>query len=174
MDVLKPYIEKGKLNVVSGKVDFADVATPEWKTENAQNRMENIISSFYADGTKLDAVLCSNDSTALGVENALASSYNGEWPVITGQDCDMANVKNMLQDKQSMSVFKDTRELAKQVVKMCGQILSNETVDVNNTSDYDNGKGVVPTFLCDPVFADKDNYKELLIDSGYYSEADLQ
>lgn len=86
----------------------------------------------------------------------------------------MANVKNMLQDKQSMSVFKDTRELAKQVVKMCGQILSNETVDVNNTSDYDNGKGVVPTFLCDPVFADKDNYKELLIDSGYYSEADLQ
>ena len=61
-----------------------------------------------------------------------------------------------------------------QVVKMCGQILSNETVDVNNTSDYDNGKGVVPTFLCDPVFADKDNYKELLIDSGYYSEADLQ
>ena len=48
------------------------------------------------------------------------------------------------------------------------------TVDVNNTSDYDNGKGVVPTFLCDPVFADKDNYKELLIDSGYYSEADLQ
>ena len=174
MDVLKPYIEKGKLNVVSGKVDFADVATPEWKTENAQNRMENIISSYYADGTKLDAVLCSNDSTALGVENALASSYNGEWPVITGQDCDMANVKNMLQDKQSMSVFKDTRELAKQVVKMCGQILSNETVDVNNTSDYDNGKGVVPTFLCDPVFADKDNYKELLIDSGYYSEADLQ
>ena len=174
MDVLKPYIEKGKLNVVSGKVDFADVATPEWKTENAQNRMENIISSFYADGTKLDAVLCSNDSTALGVENALASSYNGEWPVITGQDCDMANVKNMLQDKQSMSVFKDTRELAKQVVKMCGQILSNETVDVNNTADYDNGKGVVPTFLCDPVFADKDNYKELLIDSGYYSEADLQ
>ena len=120
MDVLKPYIEKGKLNVVSGKVDFADVATPEWKTENAQNRMENIISSYYADGTKLDAVLCSNDSTALGVENALASSYNGEWPVITGQDCDMANVKNMLQDKQSMSVFKDTRELAKQVVKMCG------------------------------------------------------
>ena len=174
MEVLQPYIDKGVLNVVSGKTEFAEVATPEWKTENAQSRMENIISSYYADGTKLDAVLCSNDSTALGVENALESAYNGEWPVITGQDCDMANVKNMLKDKQSMSVFKDTRELAKQVVKMCGQILNGETVDVNNTTDYDNGKGIVNTFLCDPVFADKDNYKELLIDSGYYTEADLQ
>lgn len=86
----------------------------------------------------------------------------------------MANVKNMIAGKQSMSVFKDTRELASQVVKMVGQVLSNQTVDVNNTKDYDNGTGIIPTFLCDPVFADINNYKELLIDSGYYTEADLQ
>jgi putative multiple sugar transport system substrate-binding protein len=80
----------------------------------------------------------------------------------------------MLADKQSMSVFKDTRELAKEVVKMVGQVLTGATVDVNNTKDYDNGTGVIPTYLCDPVFADKSNYKKLLIDSGYYTEADLQ
>ena len=39
MEVLNPYIESGKLNVVSGKTEFADVATADWKTENAQNRM---------------------------------------------------------------------------------------------------------------------------------------
>lgn len=174
MDVLKPYITSGKLVVKSGQTEFADVATANWSTETAQSRMENIISSYYSDGTTLDAVLCSNDSTALGVENALSGAYNGTWPVITGQDCDMANVKNMIAGKQSMSVFKDTRELAKQVVKMVGQVLSGATVDVNNTKDYDNGTGVIPTYLCDPVFADKDNYKTLLIDSGYYTEADLQ
>ena len=73
-----------------------------------------------------------------------------------------------------MSIFKDTRTLAAQVVKMVGQILKGETVDVNDTKTYDNGKGVVPSFLCEPVFADINNYKEILLDSGYYTEADLQ
>ena len=80
----------------------------------------------------------------------------------------------MLAGKQSMSIFKDTRTLAAQVVKMVGQILNNETVDVNDTKSYDNGTGIIPSFLCEPVFADVNNYKELLIDSGYYKEADLQ
>ena len=73
-----------------------------------------------------------------------------------------------------MSIFKDTRTLASQVVKMVGQILSGETVDVNDTKTYDNGTGVIPSYLCEPVFADINNYKELLIDSGYYTEDDLK
>ena len=174
MDLLKPYIESGKIVVKSGQVDFEQVATASWATENAQSRMENILSSNYADGTNLDIALCSNDSTALGVENALAANYKGNYPIITGQDCDVANVKNMIDGKQSMSIFKDTRTLAAQVVKMVGQILKGETVDVNDTKTYDNGKGVVPSFLCEPVFADINNYKEILLDSGYYTEADLQ
>ncbi len=173
MDVLKPYIESGKLVIQSKQQDFADVATANWSTETAQSRMENLISSYYGD-KQIDVVLCSNDSTALGVENALTSSYKGNWPIITGQDCDIANVKNMLAGKQSMSIFKDTRELAKQVVKMVGQIMTGATVDVNDTKSYDNGTGIIPTYLCEPVFADKDNYKELLIDSGYYTEDDLK
>ena len=174
MDVLNPYIESGKLNVVSGQTEFSDVATASWKTETAQSRAETILSSYYADGTNVDVWLCSNDSTALGVENALSSNYTGSYPIITGQDCDIANVKNMLEGKQAMSVFKDTRTLAKQVVKMVGQIIKGETVDVNNTETYDNGKKVVPSYLCEPVFADIDNYESILIDSGYYQASDLQ
>ena len=174
MDVLNPYIEAGKLVVVSGQTSFDEVATPTWATETAQSRAENILSSNYADGTQIDVWLCSNDSTALGVENALAANYNGEYPIITGQDCDIENVKNMIAGKQSMSIFKDTRTLASQVVKMVGQILNGETVDVNDTEKYDNGTGVIPSYLCEPVFADVNNYKELLIDSGYYAESDLQ
>jgi len=173
-DVLSPYIEEGKLVVPSGQVEFAEVATPQWKTDEAQNRAENILSSYYADGTELDAWVCSNDSTALGVETALAANYDGEYPIVTGQDCDIENVKNMLAGKQSMSVFKDTRTLASQVVKMVGQILNGEEVDVNDTETYDNGVIVVPSYLCEPVFADVDNLDELLIESGYYTEDQLQ
>ena len=174
IDVLKPYIESGKLVVKSGQTEFTDVATPTWKTEVSQTRADSILASYYADGSSINAWLCSNDSTALGVTNALEASYDGEWPIITGQDCDVSNVKNMIAGKQSMSVFKDTRTLAAQVVKMVGQILSGETVDVNDTETYNNNVITVPSFLCEPVFADASNYQELLIDSGYYTADQLQ
>ena len=172
-DVLKPYIDEGKLVVQSGKTTFNDVATPSWATETAQSEAENRISSFYTD-KDIDVWLCSNDSTALGVENALAANYKGKYPIITGQDCDIENTKNMIAGKQSMSVFKDTRTLASQVVKMVTQILKDETVDVNDTETYNNNVITVPSFLCEPVFADANNYKELLIDSGYYTEDQLK
>ncbi len=174
MDVLQKYIDEGKLVVQSGQVDFATVATAAWDSANAQSRMENIISSYYADGAKLDVILCSNDSTAFGVENALEANYTGDWPVITGQDCDIANVKNMIAGKQSMSIFKDTRTLATQVVSMVDAIMKGGEAPVNDTESYDNGTGIIPSYLCEPVFADVNNYKEILIDSGYYKEEDLQ
>ncbi len=174
MDVLNPYIESGKLVVKSGQTKFDECATAEWSSANAQSRAENILSSFYADGSNLDAWMCSNDSTAQGIVAALDANYSGTWPIVTGQDCDIVSVKNMIAGKQSMSIFKDTRTLASQVVKMVGQILAGETVEVNDTTTYDNGTGVIPSFLCEPVFADINNYKELLIDSGYYTEDQLQ
>lgn len=173
MDTLKPYIESGKLVVQSGQTAFEEVGTPKWATETAQSRADNIINTYYTD-KDIDVWLCSNDSTALGVTNSLAANYTGEYPIVTGQDCDIQNTKNMIAGKQSMSVFKDTRTLASQVVKMVGQILNNEEVEVNDTETYDNGTGVIPSFLCEPVFADANNYKELLIDSGYYTEDQLQ
>jgi putative multiple sugar transport system substrate-binding protein len=174
MSILQDYIDAGIIEVKSGQVDFEDVATASWATEKAQSRMDSILSNYYSDGTNLDICLCSNDSTALGVENSLAANYTGDYPIVTGQDCDIENTKNMIAGKQSMSVFKDTRKLAEQVVTMVGQILNNETVDVNDEETYDNGTGIIPSYLCTPEFADANNYKELLIDSGYYTEDQLQ
>ena len=174
MDVLNPYIENGKLVVISGQTTFEDCATPTWASSVAQSRAEEILSEFYADGTNIDAWLCSNDSTALGVTHALEKLYQGDYPIITGQDCDIENTKNMLAGKQSMSVFKDTRTLASQTVKMVSQILNGEEVDVNDTETYNNNMITVPSFLCEPVFADANNYSSVLIDSGYYKEEQLR
>ena len=174
MDVLQPYIDEGKLVVPSGQIAKEEVATANWATDAAQSRFENILSSNYADGTNLDAVHASNDSTALGVENALAANYTGEYPIITGQDCDIANVANIVAGKQAMSVFKDTRALASQVVEMVDAIISGEEVPVNDTETYDNGTGIIPSYLCEPVAVTQDNYKEMLIDSGYYTEDQIQ
>lgn len=174
MDVLQPYIDSVKLVVKSGQTAFEQVATANWDSEKSQNRMDTIIAGNYSDGTTLHAVMCSNDSTALGVENALAASYTGEYPIITGQDCDIANTKNMIAGKQAMSVFKDTRTLATQVVKMVDAVMKGGEAEVNDTKSYDNGTGIIPTYLCEPVVVTVDNYKEMLIDSGYYTEDQLK
>ena len=174
MDVLQPYIDADKLVCPSGQMTKDEVATAKWATETAQARFENILSSYYADGTNLDAVLASNDSTALGVENALAANYTGEYPIITGQDCDIANMPNIIAGKQAMSVFKDTRTLASKVVEMVDAVMQGGEAPVNDTETYDNGTGVIPSYLCEPVAVTVDNYKEMLVDSGYYTEDQLQ
>jgi putative multiple sugar transport system substrate-binding protein len=178
MSVLQPYIDDGVLVVPSDQTEQAQCAIENWNTEKSQARMENLISAQGSSpsGTKIDAVLSSNDSVAQGITNALvgAGYTKDDFPFLTGQDCDIASMKNMLQGLQSMSVFKDTRLLADQTVKMVDSVLKGEEPELNNTEDYDNGTGVIPSYLCDPIACTLDNYKELLIDSGYYTEDQLQ
>ena len=175
MSVLQPYLDAGTLVCPSGQVEKAVVATANWATDAAQSRFENILAANYADGTPLDAVLASNDSTALGVENALAASYeNDVYPIITGQDCDIAIMKNLIEGRQAMSVFKDTRTLAEKTVAMVDALMKGSEPPVNDTSTYDNGTGIIPSFLCEPVACTVDNYEELLIESGYYTMDQIQ
>lgn len=178
MSILQPYIDNGKLVIGSKQKDFTTIAIQGWDSAKAQARMDNLITSTYAKGTKLDVALSPNDSLAIGIvaslKNAGYGSADKPYPILTGQDCDKPNVKAMIKDQQSMSIFKDTRTLATKVVEMVDSVLQGKTADVNDTKTYDNGSKVVPSFLCDPVYADKANYKSILVDSGYYKETDLQ
>ncbi len=174
MSILQPYLDNGTIVCPSGQTEKAVVATANWATDAAQSRFETILGSYYADGTQLDAVLASNDSTALGVENALAASYTGNYPIITGQDCDIAIMKNLIEGKQSMSIFKDTRTLAAKTVEMVDAIMKGSEPPINDTKTYDNGTGIIPSFLCEPVACTADNYKEIVIESGYYTEDQLK
>jgi putative multiple sugar transport system substrate-binding protein len=138
--------------------------------------MDNRLNSFYSGGKKVDVVLSPNDSLALGIEQSLDShSYKvgADWPVITGQDADLANTKNMLASKQSMTVWKDTRTLGDQVAKMVDAIVKGQAVETNDTKSYNNGVKVVPSYLLPPIVVTKETVKEKLVDSGYYTAAQL-
>ncbi len=180
-DVLKPYIDEGKLVTPSGKApqtndDWASIGIQGWKSETAQSEMQNRLNSFYAGGEKVDVVLSPNDSLALGIAQALdAAGYTpGEdWPILTGQDADQANVLNILAGKQSMSVWKDTRQLGDRVATMISQLAAGEEVEVNDTETYDNGVKVVPSYLLDPTVVVADTVEEILVGSEFYSAEDL-
>jgi putative multiple sugar transport system substrate-binding protein len=180
-DVLEPYVESGQLVVPSGKIPegedgWKSIGILGWGSDDAQAEMDNRLSSFYSGGQKVDVVLSPNDSLALGIEQSLKSAgYKaGEgWPVITGQDADKANVKAILDGEQSMTVWKDTRELGDRVFQMIQQINGGEEVEVNDTETYDNGEKVVPAYLLDPQVVVKDDVQKLLIDSGFLQASDV-
>ena len=128
IDVLQPYIDAGTLNVVSGQTDFDTVATAQWSTDTALERAQNILSSYYADGTQLDVWLCSNDSTALGVAQAITSDYAGSNSVlITGQDGDEANLKNIVDGIQTMTVYKNVSNESVVTLGLAQAILNGDT-----------------------------------------------
>ena len=179
-DVLKPYVDSGELVVPSGKApasndDWASIGIQGWTSDGAQAEMENRLNSFYSGGTQVDAVLSPNDSLALGIAQALQGAgyaAGPDYPVITGQDADKANVLNMNAGLQSMSVWKDTRALGDRVATMVDSIVNGDEVEVNDTKTYDNGEKTVPTYLLDPQVITPDNV-DVLVESGYYKASDI-
>ncbi len=160
-DVLKPYIDAGILNVPSGQTEFQQVATKAWDTATALTRFQNILGSNYSGGTQLDIALCSNDSTALGVTQAIDSDYAGTNKVlITGQDGDEANLANIVDGKQTMTVYKAVANEAIATLDLGVALLNGETPDeslisnsgwdfecIYDTESYDNGTGTIPSYL---------------------------
>lgn len=187
MDVLNPYIEAGKVVVVSGQTDFDSVATDQWDTQTAMERMQNILASYYADGTQLDIALCSNDSTALGVVQAIESDYAGDNDVlVTGQDGDEANLANIVDGKQTMTVYKAVANEAVVTLDLVASILNGETPDAAliegsewgfdvayDTESYFTSDGNnCPSYLLVPTVVTSENMVAELVDTGYYTQGE--
>ncbi|MEV4709126.1 multiple monosaccharide ABC transporter substrate-binding protein [Actinoplanes sp. NPDC049316] len=178
MSVLQPYIDDKTLVVKSNQTDFKQVATLRWQPKVAQDRMENLLTSTYRSGAKVNGVLSPYDGLSIGILSALKSNGYGTagqpYPIVTGQDAEQASVKSIIKGEQYSTIYKDTRALAKTTVEMADAVLKGQTPQTNNTKDYNNGVKVVPSMLLDSVIVDKTNYKKELVDSGYYTEADLK
>ncbi|GAA2189899.1 MULTISPECIES: substrate-binding domain-containing protein [Leucobacter] len=155
MDVLQPKIDDGTLVVGSGQTDIQQTATAGWKAENAQSRMDTILTSAYSD-TDLDGVLSPNDTLARAVLTSVEQAGK-PLPVVTGQDSEVESVRSIMEGKQYSTINKDTALLVEQTIKMIGQLQQGEEVDVNDTDQYDNGSKVVPAYLLDPVIVTQEN-----------------
>ncbi len=174
MEVLQPYLDDGTLVCKSGRTSFDDTCILRWSQETAQQNMENYLTGFYAD-EDIDIVASAFDGFAYGAKAALegAGYTEANWPLITGQDAELMATKNIIAGWQTMSIYKDTRLLASKCVTMVQAVLEGSEPEINDTEQYNNGKIVVPSYLCTPVAVDKNNYKELLIDGEYYTEDQL-
>lgn len=177
MSVLKPYIDTGKLVVVSGQMGMDKVATLRWDGATAQSRMDNLLSAYYGN-KKINAVLSPYDGISIGIISSLKGVGYGSagqpMPVISGQDAEVPSIKAMLRGDQYSTIFKDTRDLAKVTADMVDATLAGKQVTVNDTKTYENGVKTVPSYLLKPVVVYKDNWEKVLVDSGYYKKAQFQ
>ena len=175
MDVLQPYLDDGTLVAKSGRTSFEDTCILRWSQDTAQANLENYLTANYAD-EKLDIVCSAFDGFSYGCKAALEGAgytVGEEWPLITGQDAELMATKTIISGHQTMSIYKDTRVLAEKCVKMVQAVLEGSEPEINDTEQYNNNVIVVPSYLCTPVAVDKSNYKEIIVDGGYYTEEQL-
>ncbi|MCX2723571.1 multiple monosaccharide ABC transporter substrate-binding protein [Roseibium salinum] len=172
MSVLQPLIDDGTIVIQSGQMGMDAVGTLRWDGAVAQARMDNLLSANYTDA-RVHGVLSPYDGLSIGILSSLKGVGYGsgdlEMPIVTGQDAEVPSVKSILAGEQYSTVFKDTRELARVTVGMVDAIMKESEPEINDTTTYDNGVKVVPSYLLEPVSVDASNWEKILIDSGYYT-----
>jgi D-xylose transport system substrate-binding protein len=164
MEILQPLIDKGQIKVV------ADQWVENWSQANATKIMENILTGAQ---NKVDAVVASNDGTALGAIQALkAQGLAGKVP-ISGQDATAAGCKSIVENELTMTVFKDVRLLSPMAIDMAISLAKKEKIEglknfslAELTLDKDL-KGEVPCRFLKVFSVDKENVYDLIIKSKF-------
>ena len=160
MEVLKAAIDGGKIKNVG------EAYTDGWKPENAQKNMEQILT---ANNNKVDAVVASNDGTAGGAVAALtAQGLAGSVPV-SGQDGDHAALNRIATGSQTVSVWKDSRELGKNAATIAAMLADGKKMgEIPNVMKWADGPNKVEmnAIFLKPVAITKDNLN-VVIDAGW-------
>jgi putative multiple sugar transport system substrate-binding protein len=177
MSVLQPMIDSGDIVIPSGQMGMDVVGTLRWDGAVAQARMDNLLSANYGDKV-LNGVLSPYDGLSIGILSSVKGVGYGsgdlKMPIVTGQDAEIPSVKSIIAGEQYSTIFKDTRNLAGVTVKMVDAILSGGTPEINDTSTYDNGVKVIPSYLLESQPVNVTNYEEILVGSGYYTADQLK
>ncbi|MCB2109878.1 MAG: sugar-binding protein [Defluviimonas sp.] len=177
MSILQPMIDAGDIAIPSGQMGMEQVGTLRWDGAVAQARMDNLLSANYTD-KQVQGVLSPYDGLSIGILSSLKGVGYGsgdmKMPIVTGQDCEIPSIKSIIAGEQYSSIFKDTRELARVTVGMVDAMLKGGEPEINDTSTYDNGVKVVPSYLLEPVSVDASNYEKVLVGSGYYTADQLK
>ena len=156
----QPTLTRDQLSTIIGQV------TTNWDFNEAKSKAEaHLTNATAADKGKV-YVLAPNDGTSRSIADVFAADADVSQYFITGQDAELASVQYVIDGKQSMTVFKDTRTLATDAMNMAIDVINKKTPKTDTT--YNNGVADVKAKQTPIVVVTKDNVKEALIDSGYY------
>jgi D-xylose transport system substrate-binding protein len=166
MEVVKPLIAAGKIKNVG------ESYTDTWKPDNAQKEMEQILTK---NNNKVDAVLSSNDGMAGGVVAALtAQGLAGVVPV-SGQDGDVSALNRIALGTQTVSIWKNSKELGKAAGEAAVALASGKKLsDIAGVKPFAGGAKhtTVNGVLLIPTAITKDNLN-VVVDAGWVTKAQV-
>lgn len=158
MEVLQEYVDSGKITIA------ADQNCKNWASDEGLAHMENALT---ASKNQMAAVLCANDGIAGGAIQALDSAGLVGSTIVTGQDSEVAAAQRIVAGRQSITLYKDSHDLAKATIEAAGALAKGE--NVNTSGDYEG----IPMITVPPTVVQKENLDEILIDSGYMSKEEV-
>ncbi len=162
MEYITPLVINRSVKIIADKV------IEGWIPLNAYTIVSDILNNVT---DKIDGVLAPNDATAGAVIAALSEHGLAGKTAVTGQDADLAAIKRIVYGTQLMTVFKDSRELAKTAVDTAIRLVNGSVIDVTN--DINNGLKDIPSILVDPIAVDKSNIDKTLIATGIYKKDEI-
>lgn len=157
-DVLKPFIDEGKITVV-----FA-AWTEDWTPENAY---KNMMLALEANGLQIDVVIAGNDGTAGGAIQALEENGLAGAIPVAGQDADLAAVQRIVKGTQTLTIYKPIKRLSEKAAELAIRLAKGETVETDRK--IYNGKIEVPAILLTPIVVDSQNIESTIIVDGFHS-----
>src|SRR3990172_505171 len=160
---IQPPATKGDIKIAM------DQFVKDWQPSEAQKTCEQALT---ANQNKIDAVLAPNDGTAGGCIQALAAQGLAGKVPITGQDAELSGAIRIVQGTQSMTVFNDTRALAKKAIEMADDLANGKPIETGGKT-VNNNKKDVPSVLLEPIIVTKDNLDDVLIKSGYLKKGQV-
>jgi len=169
-EILQPYVDSGVVKIV------AQQGVDNWDPANAEKLMENILT---AQNNKIDAVVASNDGTALGALQAMkAQGLAGKVP-ISGQDATADGSNSIVKNELTVSILKDIRNLSPLAIELTDKLLKGQAIaDMKQFSLADltvdpSKKGNVGAVFLPVQQVNKDNVYDLVVKSGFQKYDDV-
>ncbi len=165
-EVLKPAMDAGKIK------DVGQTYTDGWKPDNAQKEMEQILTK---NNNKVDAVVAENDGMAGGVVAALAAQGMAGSVPVTGQDGDHAAINRVALGTQTVSIWKDARDLGHVSAEAAVALAKGKKrAEIEGVKPFTGGPGHVKVdgILLTPLAVTRDNLN-VIVDKGWITKAEV-
>ncbi|RCW61881.1 MULTISPECIES: D-xylose ABC transporter substrate-binding protein [Halanaerobium] len=157
MNILQPYIDQGKINIVG------DQWAKDWLPQEALGIVENALT---ANNNDIDVIVASNDSTAGGAIQALEEQGLAGEVLVSGQDADLAACQRIVEGTQTMTIYKPIQDLASRGAEIAVNMAQGKEIDTNGA--INNGEYDVPSVLLTPIQVHKGNMVDTVIEDGFH------
>jgi D-xylose transport system substrate-binding protein len=163
-NIIDPLVKSGKIKIVY------DVYIEDWAPENAYQVMKKYLNLSCVDLP--DAILSAYDGMSTGAIKALDENNVTLFPIITGQNAELEACRNILNGRQSMTVYKPIKTEAEQAAILAMKCAKNESIEKTGKTSF-NGAIEVPAILIEPISVNVSNMKGTIIADGFLKESEV-